>query len=119
MNPATPTPPPQRLGVRVRRTLLGEGGEARTATIYCPVRERSLSVDECTRCEDCAGMAFDASQRGSFVLCRGAFERPEDPQVKRESALGGVGTLPIAALMTREVVCVDANLSLESLLNLF
>ena len=107
----------QRLGVRVRRTLLGEG-EARRATVYCHVRERSLAVDACMRCEQCAGLGFDSS--GSSVRCRGSFDAPEEPRVAREPQMPpkDVGALPVAVLMTREVMCVREDASVESIKDL-
>lgn len=92
------------------RTTVGRGGQRSSdPTVYCPRREQSLTMIECVLCPDCDGVHQDGS--GTQVLCRHPAEEPTSPARRTTSA----ARLPLAAVMTRDVVCVTADMHLSTL----
>ena len=104
------------LDVRTIQVLHGDGGEDRHATVYCPNREKSLSVDDCLACERCSGLRFD-SERHAQVYCN--FWSSDDEPKRAAAAADPLGqaalTTPVSEIMEREVVCVAPDLAVEAL----
>jgi CBS domain-containing protein len=111
------------LDVHARLTLHGDGRVCRHATVHCPLRECSLDLDECAKCGHCSGLSFDSSHQQSYVMCAAAPEQGLEvsvvPAPCRVSVRAGATEMPITAIMTRDVVCVSPDVSVESLTSLF
>jgi CBS domain-containing protein len=109
------------LDVRVCRAL-GDAGRISThSTVFCPRHERSVSVDACSACDDGGGLHLDPALRKTSVVCKwqGTSIEPADdePCVVR----GGRAdpNTPLTAVMSRDVICVRPELSVDDLLSLF
>src|SRR5262245_21747087 len=59
-----------KLPVCTRRVLSGDGEMASENAIYCPLRDQSLTVEECELCDDYDGLAIDTTKERTFVACR-------------------------------------------------
>ena len=101
----------QRLEVRVRRVLCGDGSATEQSTVYCPRRERSVNTDECDRCERGGGLHFDADERRTFVNCK-------QPAERGGAAVSDAMT-PLEGMMSKEVVCVRPDASAAEITTLF
>lgn len=105
-----------RLTVRARHTLSADGEEAITSTVYCPVQERSVAVVECEACSRFHSLHFDPAARTTSVACHAevAGVAPEEEAALRD-AVGGPPdpATPLADIMTKEVVCVRADVGLD------
>lgn len=111
------------LDVHARLTLHGDGRVCRHATVQCPVQECSLDLDECAKCGLGSGLSFDPSHRRSYVMCAATPEPRLEvsvvPSDCRVGARAGASETPVTAIMTRDVVCVSPDVSVESLTSLF
>jgi CBS domain-containing protein len=89
------------LEVRARETVLPDGSESIHLFVHCPNRG-TLSVSECARCADCAGVHVNLMERDWNVEC--LRQRPERS--------GEAGT--VSALLPHDFWCVRASLGLEA-----
>jgi CBS domain-containing protein len=107
------------LDVRVRCTLHGDGGVSRQATVYCPQRERSVHVDECSQCERWAGLRVDSARHQSFVMCElddsGAATTSHAPA---DFALVTHTATPVGEIIAKNTVCVSGDMSIEAVTTL-
>lgn len=122
-----------RLDIHVRRVLSGEGECVAERMVFCPFRERTLSLDECAECEHCVGLKLDAAGRRSFVVCRrtevrsscehcaAGGDQPGSGDWRRLPAAGRAteaGRTSVGAAMSRDVLCVEPDLGVETLTGL-
>lgn len=110
------------LDVRVCRALGDAGQITMHSTVCCPRRERSVSVDACSTCADGGGLHLDPALRQTSVVCK--WEGGEiDPLGGATSGLHREertdATTPISAIMSRDVICVRPELSVDELVSLF
>jgi CBS domain-containing protein len=103
-----------KLPVRIRRTLTSADASARALLVYCPLNRSSCAVERCRECERCDGLSMDADGIRD-VLCR----LDEPPSSARKVMPTAAEVTPIAALMSREVVCVSASLRRAEAITLF
>lgn len=105
-----------KLTIRARHVLSADGEEAVTSTVYCPVQERSVAVVECEGCQRFHALHFDPGTRTSSVACRADVPTvaPEEEAALRD-AVGGPPdpATPLADLMTKDVVCVRADVAID------
>ena len=106
-----------RLGIRIARTA-GAQGEDTTLTVFCLRRSVSVSVDACTSCGHCRGMSLDPTGRSSFLVCDWVPPERDAPKAVREHKVDA-NEARIADVMTRDVICVRPDLSVEALTSLF
>lgn len=113
---------PRRVDIHVRRTA-HDGGQSEVAlTVFCPVRQHSVEMHDCTSCQYCEGFSIDPADQVGFLTCRikdavGASLRPPDSKT-RSSSPARIALTPIADIMTRSVVCIDPDMTLPSLMTL-
>jgi CBS domain-containing protein len=111
------------LAVRVRRIASGDGEGSATMTVYCETRGQSMPLAECQTCEHCAGICFDRSGRASFLICRRAAPVSDRPKPWSRLAKRILPSLAnqtrISQVMTADVHCVTADVSVEALTALF
>ncbi len=118
MQPASETGSRQRLEIRVRRTMAADGSESTQYSVFCPVRGCSLPLSDCRVCELCGGATVDPLEQNSFVLCASEPRSPMAWQVPslRPRARPGDSTRPgVAAIMTKNVLCVRPEVSIQEL----
>lgn len=95
-----------------RISLSGADGRSERELVQCPRLSSSIPLARCLSCEHSAGVERDGSHGRSAVLCAAL------PEHAPTSTL----TLPrldVAHVMTRDVVCVRPDLSLDAALLLF
>lgn len=118
-----------RLRVRVRRTEYGPGKSVAERTVACPLEHESVSIDRCSTCDfrECLP-AEGRDAEGLFVRCRIPSERMSKGSVagawtnayQTEHAIASLlQRTPVSAVMTTDVTCVDPNLAIEDLAELF
>jgi CBS domain-containing protein len=117
-----------KLEVHVRRVATGEGTITSEHEVYCPHRDRSLSVGECEQCGDYASSGVDPVSGRSFVECKRltvdsarSLRAARRAFIERRHAVEGVSLAdrtPITAIMTTDVLCVRENLTLAELRDL-
>jgi len=100
------------LPLRSRRTYEGDGAVDRKDSVLCPARGRSLDVDTCIECHYCAGPpgADDRALMCLHPAARRPSRAPRPVRIPSPAELTG-----LVDVMTRDVACVRADLSLESL----
>lgn len=107
----------RKLPVQVRETLGGPGPHLTELSVFCPTQAKSVGIDGCAHCPNC--VALD-SKVGGFVQCHSGSE-PEavaNPTVYRTQRLDmgeRAARLRVGEIMSRRVVCVRAEASVESL----
>lgn len=125
MSPDSPASPRfRRLDVRVRRVMSSEGGDVVDLAVYCPWEGRVLPLSDCARCESCQTISIDPAERDSFLICaRG--DSPSKPAHRHVPSFQPDGApsgtfaarrTPVSEVMTRSVICVHADVSIESVL---
>jgi CBS domain-containing protein len=104
-----------RLPIRRRRIVDGSGEVTTTRSVLCPVRGAATGLSVCGECALCE--ALD----GTVVTCHPEKTRPTmrwQPLLRR--MLPSLGDREaIADVMSRDVICVTRDVSIESLAALF
>ncbi len=118
-----------KLDVHVRRVASGSGTIARETEVYCPHRDRSMAVAACEACPEYVGGGADAATGRTYVLCRRLTAASARSLRQARSAyvvhrLTSEGSsaaerTPVGAIMTREILCVRADLALATASALF
>ncbi|WP_438029918.1 CBS domain-containing protein [Sorangium sp. So ce233] len=106
--------------IRSARIFGDDGEESVVATVYCPVQERSTTVPECESCRRFHALHFDATARTTSVLCHSG---PAGRGAERGDLLRGVGgplepETPLADIMTRDVICVRPEVTVDEITTL-
>lgn len=105
-----------RLTIRTRHTLGADGEDQTATTVFCPVQERSVAVDECEHCAKFHALHFDPGSRLTTLHCdsRQAPVAPEEEAALRDAAGGPPDPeTPLAEIMTKDVVCVRADVDIS------
>jgi CBS domain-containing protein len=111
-----------RLDIRTRRILASDGSEVARLTIFCPRRRVSLEVEECRKCESCGEIVIDPAERDSAVRCKADFaDQPGSAAAECSSPLVGNDArlpfrTPVLNLMTRNVICVRSDVTVNDLI---
>jgi CBS domain-containing protein len=111
-----------KLPIRVRQILGAEGAASTARTVFCPVQRRTLTVEECRGCDHCQAVSLGSARDRGFVTCRaprlpGATE--SWAKLAKRILPSAADRTPIGAAMTSDVTCVTAELSVESVTELF
>jgi CBS domain-containing protein len=102
------------LRIRSRETIEPGRTVSSSGTVHCPRRDRAATVEECLGCPACAGIAED--QDGRHVVCQ-VEDASETPRRRARRPTDGDRT-PLTAVMSSDIVCVSADLPVESLVTL-
>jgi CBS domain-containing protein len=111
--------PIRRLPVLVRETRCGDGIASRELKIFCRRQNRWFGVQECTGCEHCQGFSLDPAGRHSTLECDWAATEETGAVKSAAHGDGSADTSPISEIMTKDVICVMDDLSVEELMRLF
>lgn len=106
----------RRLPVMVREVRCGDGIASRELKIFCQNRDMWLSVQQCTNCSHCQGFSLDPSGRRSTLEC--SWDGPVG-ELNGDVSLRDADHTPVSEIMTKDVVCVTDDLSIEELMRLF
>ena len=113
--------PSQRLPVRVRRMIHGDGSVETSLSAFCPARARGVALEDCLHCADSAGLSIEGAGEDAFVRCTvqgvGALESGSKRSGAFRLAFGAELT-PVREIMTRDVTCVTPDVSVENLASL-
>ncbi|WP_437878500.1 CBS domain-containing protein [Sorangium sp. So ce513] len=109
--------PIARHPIRSARIVGDDGEESVVATVYCPLKERSATVPECESCHRFHALHFDAAARTTSVVCHSG---PASRGEERADPPRGVGgpvnpEMPLANIMTRDVVCVRPEITVDAI----
>jgi CBS domain-containing protein len=109
----------RELPVRVRQTVHGDGESSAARTVLCPRHGCAVAVAECGECEACKSIA--TGPNGDLVVtCE---PEPVHPTMRwapllRRILPSAADRVAIADVMTRDVVCVTRDVTMESLTTL-
>jgi CBS domain-containing protein len=82
--------------IRTREILDDDGLYATDSSVFCPIKQQSVSLGRCDDCQRCDGMQIGG--RAGHVLCRAPSRHP--------------ARLTIGQAMTGDVVCVTRDVTL-------
>jgi CBS domain-containing protein len=108
--------------VRANRHVIGlvrsvgaNGATDERALVRCPLRKESVPLDSCRSCKKCMEVRHDRLGVPTSVICRVEVdELGEHDEGKLE-----LPRLSVGSLMTRNVLCVRPELSLDAVIALF
>jgi CBS domain-containing protein len=91
-----------------------DGEELVGTSVFCPVREKSVSVAACETCERFHALHFDRMKATTSVSCQCESADPFPVAIR-----GPIdATTPLAEIMTRTVICVETTTTLDDVLDL-
>ena len=107
----------QRLPVRVRRTVHGNGRVETSLSTFCRSRGRSVGLEDCLHCADLDGLSIDPAGEDASVRCTAQGAAASAPRRSDDALRAAVGAdaTPLQEMMTRDVTCVTADFSVEDL----
>ena len=98
------------------RVISGSGPTLARGWVDCPRNASAIPVETCPKCEHCVSVSFAETGRVDSLRC----VQPWMDQRSRTGHSELRADIPkVADLMTRDVLCVRPDLSLESLMTLF
>ena len=106
--------------IRKRTTLRGDGDVSIERTVHCRRQGGTVAVAECLRCDHCARIVWGDGGEPSELAC-------DHGGVLVEDRVGATGLpveairadcIPVSAIMTSDVICVQRDLSVEALTSL-
>lgn len=96
------------------RTVGGDGVTSTRDWVRCARQGGCVAAERCAECRDCAAISQDVDGRVTSVHCL-----PQMGEPSLRPARLQVTVCSVAEVMTRDVLCVREDLSLESVLCLF
>jgi CBS domain-containing protein len=102
-----------RLSIRVRRVVARDGRESSHSTVFCRLQTKTLSVDECKRCDRYQGVTENPTDRESFLMCSSLADGHESLPLAGIPPEGLAAS--VASVMSPEVVCVRDDVSVDEL----
>lgn len=109
-----------RIGINIKHVLAGDGSESGSVIVTCPFCMRSLPLDQNTVSEHLADSALDHPRSTpSFSSVAKVSPSREPPRQFGTGIVPSAAHGPISTVMTRDVVCVRHDLSIEALTKLF
>jgi CBS domain-containing protein len=107
------------LPIHVTRTLRPDAESTNWFSVPCQRRDASVALSQCIDCGQCAGVHIGPNTDEAFLRCLWTGESDS----AREEPIGGGLERPdrvsVASIMSTDTICVDQNLSLEALIQLF
>jgi CBS domain-containing protein len=112
---------PNPLIIRKRTTIGGEGDVSIERTVHCLRQAGSVTIIECLRCDHCERIVQSLGGEPSELICDYSGVCVDDLVAVGGSPAEAArpSRVPISAIMTSDVVCVQKDLSVEVLAALF
>ncbi|MCC6751065.1 MAG: CBS domain-containing protein [Deltaproteobacteria bacterium] len=111
------------LRVMARRIFCGDGHQETSYSVFCPRRQGIIAVEDCAECSAFLGrLHLTAAEGGELLVCAGAPEVEGEEVLhrpRRKEHAGAGDKTPISQIMSRDVLCVRKDLSVEALTALF
>jgi CBS-domain-containing membrane protein len=114
------------LRIRTRRTLLGNGEVEVKSSLACARKAQEVSLATCTACEHCNALMSTRAGRAAHVFCHDpekaageVLHFPTRMQTPADGARQSVADYtPVSAVMSADVTCVRADVSVDDLTTL-
>src|SRR5687768_5080694 len=110
---------PERLPIATRRVLSGDGEVTEERSVFCPPRDASVPIEACLGCEYCLAVSAPKDRNEGFVLCTeqtcggaSAIRAMDRPLARCHRSAEHT---PASAVMTRNVICVRADVGVDTL----
>lgn len=101
-----------RLPIRIRETEYGSGESTRGATVHCPLKGDTSTLEHCASCPRYLALSDEAGTDPA-LLCRVPRASTSAPDKPGEDLLSKLLSTPVRELMTSRVTCLDSELSLS------
>jgi CBS domain-containing protein len=107
--------------IRKRTTLAGDGNVSIERTVQCPREGVTVTIAECLRCDHCERIVRSVGGESSGLICDYGGVCVEDPVADTGPPVEAArpNHVPVSAIMSSDVVCVQKDLSVEALITLF
>jgi CBS domain-containing protein len=107
--------------IRRRTVLCGDGTTRASGYVACPRARASMSLRHCLTCPRFQGFRGSESAPASHIACEHGAEAVNDADLVSPSDQHARDPeqVPVSSIMTRDVICVDRDLSVEALTALF
>ena len=107
--------------IRKGTTFGGDGDVSIERTVHCSRQSGTVTVAECLRCDHCERIVRSVGGEPSELVCDYGDVCVEDLVAASSPPVEAAhpSRVPVSAIMTSDVVCVQKDLSVEALTNLF
>jgi CBS domain-containing protein len=107
------------LPIHTRRVLSGDGDVEVSRSVHCDRRGGHVPLEDCLLCDDCEGIE-ETSDGRRRLACLGPTQSDRSSQPWRvpRDAHGNAAITPISQVMTPSVLCVRADVSVETVASL-
>ena len=89
-------------------------GEQSWFSVFCPPRSGAVALSECLNCGDCEGVGVHPLHESVVLRCR--WSEAEGPLETTGASLPEADCISVTAIMSKDTICVDPELSLKALL---
>src|SRR5688572_14768979 len=113
-----PFPENELLPIRVCRTATPAGESVNWFSVYCPRRSGSVALAECVECGECEGVGSDLQTDTAYLRCRWPSHEWAGEGARGTEA-AQADRVSVVTIMSGDTICVDPELRLEALLQLF
>jgi CBS domain-containing protein len=114
-----PFPENELLPIRVCRTASPGGEGANWFGVYCPRRSSSVALSECVECGECEGVGTNPRDDSAYLRCRLPSKKWDADEATSAAEALQADRVSVVSMMSANTICVDPDLSLEALLQLF
>ena len=103
--------------VHVRRVVRASDEDKPDRLVFCRAQGRHVSLDTCGECPRLFGM--DRTARNTFLICRQPRAEPDEAPAhpSEPRPVPPPDKVPVSAVMTSNVICVEPDVGIESLLS--
>jgi CBS domain-containing protein len=102
----------------VCRTASPAGESANWFSVYCPRRSGSVALAECVECGECEGVGTDPRTESAYLRCRWPSQEWNTEGARADEAVPA-DRVSVVTIMSGDTICVDPELGLEALLQMF
>ena len=107
------------LPIHVTRTLRPDADATSWFSVPCPRRGTSVALSQCVECQQCVGVGVRPHDGEAFLRCGWTGESDSASEQPLGRGLERPDRVSVASIMSSETICVDQNLSLEALIQVF
>jgi CBS domain-containing protein len=107
------------LPIHVTRTLRPDAESTNWFSVPCQRRGANVALSQCVECGECNGVTVRPDADEAFLRCRWSGDSDFAREQPSGTGVNGPDRVSVASIMSPETICVDQNLSLEALIQLF